>query len=45
MPLRLRADYGKNYFAEVNWTPALRIATYDNLSDRQFVSFAVGVRF
>ena len=45
MPLKIRADYGKNYFAEVNWTPALRIATYDNLSDRQFVSFAVGVRF
>jgi hypothetical protein len=45
MPLRLRADYGKNYFAEVTWVPALHVATYDNLSDRQFVSFAVGVRF
>jgi Protein of unknown function (DUF1302) len=45
MPLRLRADYGKNYFAEISWVPALRVATYDNLSDRQFVSFAVGVRF
>jgi len=45
MPLKLRAEYGKNYFAEVIWTPALRVATYDNLSDRQFVSFAVGVRF
>jgi len=45
MPLKIRADYGKNYFAEVVWAPALRVATYDNLSDRQFVSFAVGVRF
>ena len=45
MPLRLRADYGKNYFAEVTWVPALHVATYDNLSDRQFVSFAVGARF
>jgi Protein of unknown function (DUF1302) len=45
MPLKIRADYGKNYFAEIVWTPALHIATYDNLSDRQFVSLAVGVRF
>jgi hypothetical protein len=45
LPLKLRADYGKNYFAEVAWTPALQIATYDNLSDRQFVSFAAGYRF
>ena len=45
MPLRIRADYGKNYFAEISWVPALHVATYDNLSDRQFVSFAVGARF
>jgi len=45
MPLKLRADYGKNYFAELTWVPALHVATYDNLSDRQFVSFAVGARF
>src|SRR5574337_354064 len=45
LPLKLRADYGKNYFAEVVWTPALQIATYDNLSDRQFVSLAAGIRF
>jgi Protein of unknown function (DUF1302) len=45
MPLRLRADYGKNYFAELTWVPALHVATYDNLSDRQFVSFAIGARF
>lgn len=45
LPLKIRADYGKNYFAELVWTPALRIATYDNLSDRQFVSLAVGIRF
>jgi hypothetical protein len=45
MPLKIRADYGKNYFAELLWTPALHVATYDNLSDRQFVSFAVGARF
>jgi hypothetical protein len=45
MPLRIRADFGKNYFAEVSWVPALRVATYDNLSDRQYVSFAIGARF
>jgi hypothetical protein len=45
MPLKIRADYGKNYFAELVWTPALRVATYDNLSDRQFVSLAVGVHW
>jgi hypothetical protein len=45
MPLRIRADYGKNYFAEISWVPALHVATYDNLSDRQFVSLAVGVRW
>jgi hypothetical protein len=45
LPLIIRADYGKNYFAEVIWTPALHVATYDNLSDRQFVSLAVGVRW
>ncbi len=45
LPLKIRADYGKNYFAEIAWTPAIRIATYDNLSDRQFVSFAAGYRF
>jgi Protein of unknown function (DUF1302) len=45
MPLRLRADYGKNYFAELTWVPALHVATYDNLSDRQFVSFPIGARF
>jgi hypothetical protein len=45
MPLKIRADYGKNYFAELSWVPALHVATYDNLSDRQFVSLAVGVRW
>jgi len=45
LPLKIRADYGKNYFAEVSWVPALRVATYDNLSDRQYVSLAVGMRF
>ena len=45
LPLKIRADYGKNYFAEVSWVPALRVATYDNLSDRQYVSFAIGARF
>ena len=45
MPLKIRADYGKNYFAELSWIPALHVATYDNLSDRQFVSLAVGVRW
>jgi len=43
MPLKIRADYGKNYFAEISWVPTLIYATYDNLSDRQFVSFAAGV--
>jgi len=45
LPLKVRADFGKNYFAEVSWVPALRVATYDNLSDRQYVSFAIGARF
>jgi len=45
LPLKLTANYGKNYFAEVVWAPALQIATYDNLSDRQFVSLAAGYRF
>jgi hypothetical protein len=45
MPLRIRADYGKNYFAEISWVPTLHVATYDNLSDRQFVSLAMGVRW
>jgi hypothetical protein len=45
MPLKIRADYGKNYFAEISWVPALHVATYDNLSDRQFVSLAMGVRW
>ncbi|MDR3489603.1 MAG: DUF1302 family protein [Bradyrhizobium sp.] len=45
MPLRVRAEYGKKYFAEVVWAPALQIATYDNTSDRQFVNFSAGVRF
>jgi Protein of unknown function (DUF1302) len=45
LPLKIRADYGKNYFAEIVWTPALQVATYDNLADRQFVSFAAGIRF
>ncbi|MDI9847314.1 DUF1302 family protein [Rhodoblastus sp. 17X3] len=45
MPLRVRAEYGKKYFAEVVWAPALQIATYDNTSDRQFVNFSAGIRF
>lgn len=45
MPLRVRAEYGKKYFAEVVWAPALQVATYDNTSDRQFVNFSAGVRF
>ena len=45
LPLRLRAEYGKQYFAEVVWAPALRIATYDNTSDRQFVNLSAGIRF
>jgi hypothetical protein len=45
MPLRVRAEYAKKYFAEVVWAPALQIATYDNTSDRQFVNFSAGVRF
>ncbi len=45
LPLKIRADYGKDYFAEIVWTPALQVATYDNLADRQFVSVAAGVRF
>ena len=45
MPLRVRAEYGKKYFAEIVWAPALQIATYDNTSDRQFVNFSAGMRF
>lgn len=45
LPLRVRAEYQKKYFAEVVWAPQLRVAPYDNTSDRQFVSFAVGMRF
>jgi hypothetical protein len=45
MPLRVRAEYGKKYFAEVVWAPALQVATYDNTSDRQFVNFSAGIRF
>jgi hypothetical protein len=45
LPLRVRAEYGKKYFAEVLWIPVLRVATYDIASDRQFVGFAAGIRF
>jgi len=45
LPLKIRADYRARYFVEAAWTPALRVAPYDNVSDRQFVSFAAGVRF
>jgi hypothetical protein len=45
LPLRLRADYGPKYFAEIVWAPALQVATYDNTSDRQFVNFSAGMRF
>jgi Protein of unknown function (DUF1302) len=45
LPLKVRAEYGEKYFAEVLWAPALRLATYDHISDRQFVSFAAGMRF
>ena len=43
--LKLRAEYGKKYFAEVAWNPALTVGTYDALSDRQVVSLAVGMKF
>jgi hypothetical protein len=45
LPLRVRAEYGKKYFAEIVWAPALQVATYDNTSDRQFVNFSAGIRF
>ncbi|MGO9361048.1 MAG: DUF1302 domain-containing protein [Xanthobacteraceae bacterium] len=45
LPLRLRAEYGPKYFAEIVWAPALQVATYDNTSDRQFVNFSAGIRF
>ena len=45
LPLRVRSEYGKKYFAEVLWIPVLRVATYDIASDRQFVGFAAGIHF
>jgi hypothetical protein len=43
--LKLRAEYNKKYFTEVVWNPALRVATYDSMSDRQIVAIATGMKF
>ena len=43
--LKLRVEYGKKYFFDVAWNPALQIGPYDAMSDRQIVSIAAGMKF
>lgn len=43
--LKLRVQYGKKYFFDVAWNPALQIGPYDAMSDRQIVSIAAGMKF
>ena len=43
--LKLRAEYGKKYFFDVAWNPALQVGPYDALRDRQIVTFAAGMKF
>jgi hypothetical protein len=43
--LKLRAEYGKKYFFDIAWNPALQVGPYDSMRDRQVVSFAAGMKF